>query len=648
MEENNAIERDLKILGMTCASCVNRIEEQVKKVNGVSDINVNLATEIARVKVNEENFINVLEAIKKSGYDFEVNEKELSIEGMTCASCVARVEKALMKVKGIISASVNLATETARIKYAQGAVNDEDILLAVSNAGYKAKMVEDNITEPNLKELALKKEFIKLILSALLSLPLVLPMLMEPFGFDFMLSGWFQFLLATPIQFAMGLRFYKAAWKAVKAKSGNMDLLIALGTSAAYGLSVYHLALYGEHAGHGAMAPLYFESSAVVITLVLLGKYLETKAKQQTASAIKALQALRPDIATVKRSGMEIQIPIKKVEISDIVIVRGGEKIPVDGKIINGSTQVDESLITGESLPVIKNVSDRVTGGSINIDGLIEIETMALGAETTLAKIIRLVENAQSEKAPIQRIVDKVSAVFVPIVILISFLTVIIYGLYSGNWEAAIINGVAVLVIACPCALGLATPTSIMVGTGVAAKLGILIKDAEALEIAHSVTAVAFDKTGTLTEGKPAVSAINSSIPEQKFLSILASIQNGSEHSLAKAVIEKAKNDKIEFIPSKNVKSLPGRGLEGSVDDVNYFIGTKLLMKEKGIDISSLLELSNKLEEEGNTVSFVGSEADQIVLGLVAFSDQIKSSAKATIQRLNELKIKTIMITGDN
>jgi len=651
MNDTN-IEINVKINGMTCASCVNRIEAQVKKVPGVLDVTVSLATESAKIILdNEKSVMPAINAIEKAGYQVQVLEQEFQIEGMTCASCVNRIESVLSKENGILSSSVNLATEKARVKYIEGVLDDNAIIKIISKAGYKALRPKSDLKAASMeKEKQLKYEFLKLSAAIILSLPLVVPMLFEPFGYNFMLNGWLQLILATPVQFVLGARFYRAAWKAVLAKSGNMDLLVSLGTTAAFGLSLYHLFLYGEHAGHGDIGPLYFESAAVVITLVLLGKYLEAKAKQQTSAAIKALQSLRPDIARVKKeNGKEVEVSIDDVTLGDIVVVRPGEKIPVDGVIKLGSTQIDESFITGESLPVVKNIADKVIGGSVNVDGLIEVEAVALGAETTLARIIRLVESAQSAKAPIQRMVDKVSAVFVPIVILIALVTIVAWGLYSGNWEQALINGVAVLVIACPCALGLATPTSIMVGTGLAAKIGILIKDAEALEVAHSVTVVAFDKTGTLTEGRPELAKIlTNRTSDYELVKIASSIQSGSEHPLARAVIEKSREMNLSFEPSSDVKALAGRGLEGTVNGDKHLIGTKRLMQEKNLDTTVFSDAAFEFENSGFTVSYVANEDTKKVLGLLAFTDQIKASAKETIKKLNSLNIKTVMITGDN
>lgn len=656
--KKESLELNAKILGMTCASCVNRIESQVKKVPGVDDISVNLATEIANLHVaSAEALKPALLAIEKAGFSIGTNEKVLLIEGMTCASCVSRVEASLSKIPGVISASVNLATEKALVKFVDGSLNDQILLKAVSAAGYSATLEkEGSHARLNSKEIALKKEFLFVSIALLLSAPLFLPMIFLPFGYHWMLPGWVQLLLATPVQFYLGAKFYRSGFKAIKALSGNMDLLVALGTSAAFGLSVYNLWRFGEHAGHAVNAGLYFESSSVVISLVLLGKYLESKAKQQTTAAISALQSLRPDVARVRRNNTEQEIPISEVQLNDLVVIRPGEIIPVDGVVTLGSAQVDESLITGESLPVLKNSEMPVTGGSVNIDGFLEVRTTALGLETTLAKIIRLVESAQAKKAPIQRMVDSVSAVFVPIVIVLAFITFLFWGISSGNWQTAIINSVAVLVIACPCALGLATPTSIMVGTGLGARAGILIKDAEALELAHAIKIVAFDKTGTLTVGKPELDGIYSAdgagLTENELLSIISSIQSGSEHSLARAVLDKAKKLEIQFSPSSEVLVYAGKGLQGLVNGKKYFIGTKRLMSEKKIETSFFNSKAIELENMGHTLSFIAldneDENRRKILGMIAFSDQIKPSAKETIAKLTKLKIKTVMITGDN
>jgi Cu+-exporting ATPase len=563
----------------------------------------------------------------------------LDIKGMTCATCVNRIEKVLKKNSGISNATVNLATEKAAISYDPSLLNVETIITMITNAGYTASLVgaQNKIDQEN----NLNKEKLFLLAAFVLTAPLALPMLFGPFGHNFMPHPWLQLLLATPVQFIIGARFYKSAWGALKAKSGNMELLVATGTSAAYGLSIYLLLKKIPH--------LYFESSAVVITLVLLGKYLEAKAKQQTTAAIKALQLLRPDTAHVLRQQGEVEISTDDIVLNDKVLVRPGERIPVDGVITKGTTQVDESLITGESLPREKNINDTVVGGSINGDGLIEINVSAIGTETTLARIIRMVEDAQTVKAPIQRLVDKISAYFVPAVLSIAALTFFATGIFTGNWETAIINSVAVLVIACPCALGLATPTSIMVGTGVAAKAGILIKDAEALELAHSLTTIVFDKTGTLTEGKPSIThlyAIDNN--EDSLLQMMASLQKGSEHPLAQAVISQATDRHLKTSAISESKAIPGRGIQAKIQNTTFAIGNKRLLQELKLSNEDIFKRAQMREVLGETVSFLINTDENKILGIVTFKDSIKDVAKKTILHLKNLGIKTMMLTGDN
>jgi Cu+-exporting ATPase len=570
----------------------------------------------------------------------------LDIKGMTCASCVNRIEKVLKKDTGVLNASVNLATEKAKVSFDDKLMDANKVIELIAKAGYQAELT--GTEKKTDKKDFLKKEKFLIIFSALLTLPLVLPMLFEPFGLHLMPSPWLQLILATPVQFFIGARFYKSSLSAIKAKTGNMELLVAIGTSAAYGLSLYLLIKNLDHLHH-QMPHLYFEGSSVIITLVLLGKYLESKAKQQTSAAIQALQDLQPATARVIKDNQEVELPLERLRLNDLVIVKPGERIPVDGTITRGSTQVDESLITGESLPIEKAQGEKVVGGSINGNGLILIEVTALGSETMLSRIIRMVEDAQAVKAPIQRLVDKVSAYFVPTVIVIASLTILFTGFITGNWEMGIINGVAVLVIACPCALGLATPTSIMVGTGVAAKAGILIKDAEALEIAHSVTMVAFDKTGTLTEGKPSLSKlVSTEWPEEEVLKLLASIQSGSEHPLAKAVIDEANKRNLSFEHASSVKAIAGKGLEAEVQGMTYLLGSKRMLSDLGLNDSTVYEAAMKRESEGETVSFLIKKSNNEVLAFVSFKDTIKPSAFETIKKLKELGIKTMMLTGDN
>ena len=569
----------------------------------------------------------------------------LMISGMTCASCVSRVEKALLKVPGVASASVNLATEKASIR-THSRVSVLSLKSAVEKTGYSAREIEDS-TPVFQKRI---RERWPVALSATLTLPLMAPMLLQLFGFDWMLDGYLQLALATPVQFWLGWRFYRAAWKAILSKSGNMDLLIAIGTSAAYGLSVFLLV---KNADSG-MPHLYFEASAAVITLVLLGKWLEGRAKRQTTEAIRALNALRQSTALVRRNGIEVNIPVEQVLIGDLVTIRPGDRVAVDGKIVEGRTHIDESLITGESLPVSKDIGDMVTGGSINGEGALTVQTLAVGAETTLARIIRMVESAQAAKAPIQRIVDRVSAVFVPVVLGIALVTFLVWFGVTGDWENALINAIAVLVIACPCALGLATPTAIMVGTGIAARHGILIKDAEALEIAHSVTVVAFDKTGTLTEGKPSLSAVEPApgigVVREDVLRWAAALQRTSSHPLALAVLEKTGAERLSVSEARNAKSLPGRGIEGVVNGQVLVLGSTRLLRELKVDEGKLAFEARRLEREGKTISWLMRKHGElaVLLGLLAFGDTIKPSAYRAVARLHELRIRTVMLTGDN
>jgi P-type Cu+ transporter len=563
----------------------------------------------------------------------------LPVEGMTCSSCVARVEKALKAVPGVGSAEVNLATEIASVTLAAGA-NPEALVAAVRKAGYETRL------SPLAKGSAVDRSWWPVVISALLALPLILPMLVEPFGADWSLPGWVQLLLATPVQFVLGARFYRAGWKALLARAGNMDLLVALGTSAAYGLSVYTLI---RHWGHG-MAHFYFEASAAVITLVLLGKWLEGRAKRQTTEAIRALQALRPERARVRRDGAEVELPLEAIVVGDAIVVRPAERIAADGEVIEGRTHVDESLITGESLPVAKGAGERVTGGSMNGEGLIVVRATAVGTQSVLARIIELVESAQARKAPIQRLVDRVSAVFVPVVVAIAAATFLAWGLITGQWEQALLNAVAVLVIACPCALGLATPAAVMAGTGVAAKHGVLIKDAEALEIAHGVSVVAFDKTGTLTLGKPTLVALEVADGDRAAaLALAAAVQSGSEHHLAKAVLAAAKMEAIATSPAEGVKVAPGRGIEAQVGGRRLAVGSSRWMRELGVDTAALDERGAAIERQGQTVSWLADLSGRPrVIALLGIGDQLKPEAAKAVAELARRHIEVVMLTGDS
>lgn len=567
------------------------------------------------------------------------NEIVLHVDGMTCASCVNHVEKALKKVSGVTDVEVNLATEKAYIK---GTTLHLDALInAVKNAGYQPALETDH--KPTLSQN--HTTWLTVVLSALLTLPLVVPMLLMPFGIHEVLNPAIQFILATIVQFIFGRRFYIGAYKAIKNGNGNMDLLVAIGTSAAYGLSLYHL-FKNSHDPH-----LYFEASAVIITLVLLGKYLEAKAKHQTSDAIRALSQLQPDVARIQRQDQEIEVPLSQIKLADIVIVKPGERIPVDGIIVNGESDIDESLITGESLPIYKQTGDKVTGASINGDGRLIIQVSAIGTETTLARIIRLIESAQSKKAPIQHLVDKVSAIFVPAVIIIALLTLLAWGFLTGNWQTAILNAVAVLVIACPCALGLATPTAIIVGTGKAAKLGILIKDAEALEIAHLTQTVALDKTGTLTQGNPSLVAfqVSNTVDEIEACSFAAALQSGSEHPLAKAVIKYATHKNIPFTAATDIKAVAGKGIRGTIDHRTFCLGSTNWIRDFDVDLTPLQNEKQALEAQRCSISWlIETTTKPQLIALLGFSDQIKSQSLQAIKQLQALNIRTILLTGDN
>ncbi|MGZ5713593.1 MAG: heavy metal translocating P-type ATPase [Caldimonas sp.] len=563
---------------------------------------------------------------------------------MTCASCAARVEKALLKVPGVVSAEVNLATERAEVAFTRG-TEVGSLLAAVDKAGYTATPVAETAGGSSAPAGRLTDAW-PIAVAAALSLPLLLPMLGLPFGRHWMLDGWLQLALATPVQFWLGARFYVAGWKALRAGAGNMDLLVALGTSAAWGLSVWQLLASGDR----GMPHLYFEASAVVITLVLLGKWLETRAKRQTTEAIRALNALRPETARVRHEGVERDLPVGRGRVDDLVVVRPGERIPVDGEVAEGDSDVDESLITGESLPVAKRVGSAVTGGSVNNEGLLVVRTTAVGAESTLSRIVRMVESAQAKKAPIQRLVDRVSAVFVPVVIGIAAVTLLGWGLAGRGWDVAILDAVAVLVIACPCALGLATPTAIMAGTGVAARHGILIKDAEALEIAHAIGTVAFDKTGTLTEGKPELVALEAGDGDSTaLLAASAAIQAGSEHPLARAVMAAAGRDRIAVAPASRVRALAGKGVAAVVGGRELRLGSGRFMDELGVDRAPLSDRAAELQAEGRTVSWLADvTATPRLLGVLAFGDTIKASAARAIERLRAQGIRTVLVSGDN
>lgn len=675
---------ELDIEGMTCASCVSRVEKALAKVPGVTRASVKLATERATVDgSNDVSAAQLADAVKQAGYGATPAavsarpatsaatpasaDVELDIAGMTCASCAGRVEKALAAVPGVARATVNLATERASV-HGAGALDAATLIAAVTTAGYRASLPAASpasatagadlqpaspAQDPDARK---RREAIRernlVIGAAVLSAPLVAPMLAAPFGIDLMLPGWLQLVLASIVQFGFGARFYRAAWHAVKARTGNMDLLVALGTSAAYGLSLWMLLRDPAHPGH-----LYFEASAVIVTLVRFGKWLESRAKRQTTEAIRALNALRPDRARVVEHGVERDVPLSQVRVGTHVGIRPGERVPVDGRIVSGRSHIDESLITGESLPVPKDDGDAVTAGSINGEGALVVETTAIGAETTLARIIRLVESAQAEKAPIQRLVDRVSEVFVPAILGIAVLTLIGWLIAGAGTETAILNAVAVLVIACPCALGLATPAAIMAGTGVAARHGVLIKDAQALELAQRTTVIAFDKTGTLTEGKPSVTAFDAvGMPRAEALALAAAVQRQSDHPLARAVVAAhdadvaAQGGAAESVVATDARAVAGRGVEAHVGGQRLALGSTRWRDELGIAVPPALDArAAELERAGNTISWLmRADAPRAVLALIAFGDTVKPGARDAIAALSARGVASALVTGDN
>lgn len=590
----------------------------------------------------------------------DATRTRLDISGMTCAACVGRVERTLAKIEGVRKASVNLATETAQVEHEPDAVRPSMLIAAIEQAGYGARIHDDPHPQAADAALPIDRDLIAVVAALALAAPLALPMLVAPFGGDLMLPGLWQLVLSAPVQFVLGARFYRAGWRAARALEGNMDLLVALGTSAAWGLSAWTL---WAHRGH-EHPPLYFEASSVVIALVLLGKWLELRARRSTAAAIRALSALRPEHARIAVDGREIELPLDQVRIGDRVMVRPGERIAVDGEVESGRSHVDESMLTGESVPVVREPGDRVTGGSMNGDGALVVRTTAIGAATVLARIIELVEAAQANKAPIQRLVDRVSSVFVPIVLVLALVTLLGWGLFRGDWTAAVMHAVAVLVIACPCALGLATPAAIMAGTGVAARHGILIKDAQALEIAHHVTVVAFDKTGTLTVGEPRVTAceVAAGVDRGRMLALAAAVQAASEHPLARAV-RRAHADQASAEPlplAQDTRAIAGRGVIAQVKThaadaqaLTVLIGNARLMSDHAIDLTALQASAERHAAAGQTVSYVavadpGQASVPRALGLLAFGDAIRPGARQAIAMLRAQGLRTVLISGDN
>lgn len=637
----------------------------MRKLSGVEEANVNLAQERLNVKFDNSKLtaLDIEDAVLNAGYKAEeIKETKkitIPIEGMTCAACARAVEKALSKLEGVLKAQVNLAVEKAVVEYDGNILRLSEIKQAINNAGYKALDIEKDTSvdeDRKRKEKEIRTMWTKFIVSAVFSIPLLylamgpmvglpIPNALDPMHYPFRFS-LAQLLLTIPVIIA-GYKFYVVGFPALARKSPNMDSLVALGTSAAviYGLfSIYKIGQGHHHFVHD----LYFESAAIIITLILLGKTLETVSKGKTSEAIKKLMGLAPKAATVIHDEIEIEIPIDEVEVGDIIIVKPGEKIPVDGVVIKGYTSVDESMLTGESIPVEKSLGDKVTGGSINKNGSIKFKAEKVGKDTTLSQIIKLVEEAQGSKAPIAKMADIVSGYFVPIVMIIALISGIMWYLSGESLVFAMTIFISVLVIACPCALGLATPTAIMVGTGKGAEYGILIKSGEALETAHKINTVVFDKTGTITEGKPQVTDIITyeGFDKNELLILAASAEKSSEHPLGEAIVEKAEKEKLEPISVERFDAIPGHGIEAVVGGKRIFMGNSKLMRDKHIDVDKFIIDAERLAKEGKTPMYISTE-DKI-LGIIAVADIVKENSQRAIQSLHDMGIEVVMITGDN
>ncbi|OIK13407.1 copper-translocating P-type ATPase [Bacillus sp. MUM 116] len=653
---NKIKETDFQITGMTCAACATRIEKGLKKMEGVKEANVNLALEKSTIKydpemVSDQDF---QKKIQDLGYDVVKEKKEFDITGMTCAACATRIEKGLNKLEGVDKATVNLALESATVEYNPSLISPQEMIKRVEKLGYGAVPKEEKEENVDHRLKAIKNQQGKFIFSLILSLPLLWAMVSH-FSFtsfiylpEMLMNPWVQLALATPVQFIIGKQFYVGAYKALRNKSANMDVLVALGTSAAYFYSLYEtIKSIGSEAN---MLDLYYETSAILITLIILGKLFEAKAKGRSSEAIKKLMGLQAKTAIVVRDGVEKEVPLEEVVVGDNVYVKPGEKVPVDGEIIEGRSALDESMLTGESVPVDKTVGDSVIGATINKNGFLKIKATKVGRDTALAQIIKVVEEAQGSKAPIQRLADQISGIFVPIVVGIAIITFLIWYIWiaPGDFASALEKLIAVLVIACPCALGLATPTSIMAGSGRAAEFGILFKGGEHLETTHHIDTVILDKTGTVTKGTPQLTDVilQENMEEEEFLSFIGSAENQSEHPLAQSIVQGIKEKNIIFKDVQEFEAIPGYGVTAVVENKKVLIGTRRLMIKENINISKAISTMENLEDNGKTAMLVSINGSYI--GIVAVADTIKETSKEAIRRLKDLNINVVMITGDN
>jgi len=666
----------LPISGMTCAACANRIEKGLGKLEGVSSANVNFAMEKASVSYDPSRVdIGAMqETIRKLGYDTIRETADFAVEGMTCAACATRIEKGLAKLPGVASASVNLAMETVRVEYTPGAVSIEEMQDKVAKLGYKATPKRDEAgADPERRRAAeARRQRNKLLISAILSLPLLWSMVGH-FSFtswiyvpELFMNPWFQLALATPVQFYIGRSFYAGAYKALRNGSANMDVLVSLGTSAAFFYSLYLTFDWSASGAPVHHAPsLYYETSAILITLVLLGKLFERLAKGRTSEAIKSLMGLQAKTALVVRDGAEMTIPVEEVVRGDIVLVRPGDKVPVDGEVLEGESSVDESMLTGESLPVSKKAGDAVIGATINKNGRLRIRATKVGKDTALAQIVKVVEEAQGSKAPIQRVADVISGIFVPIVVGIAIVAFLVWYFFAEPWDfaGALEKAIAILVIACPCALGLATPTSIMAGSGRAAEFGILFKGGEHLEITQGIDTVVLDKTGTVTKGKPeltdvlvaegaagaaeADAELNEGDKAARLLRLVGAAEKDSEHPLAEAIVAGIRERGIDLPAAASFEAIPGYGVVAAVDGKQVLVGTRRLMEREGVEVADAAsEAMTRLESAGKTAMLAAIDGEYA--GLIAVADTVKETSAAAIERLRAMGIEVVMITGDN